>query len=166
MSDSALDTKNDNKLQQLKAILYLLQTNLEEFKDEVDSSYELLKIGEKTSLSKKLEQKIDNPINDIFEFSSEIDYQVNYILDKVVRGFLKKNSNVIDKAFKTKENHYDLHYSIVLKEDNINNRTKMFSFLDKFDVMDISQKHPIYFQFIPKQFIDKINYQEEINLEN
>ena len=89
MSDSVLDIKKDNKLGQLKAILYLLQTNLEEFKDEVDSSYELLKIGEKTSLSKKIEQKMDNPVKDIFEFSSKIDNQVNYILDKVIRGFLK-----------------------------------------------------------------------------
>lgn len=166
MSDSVLDIKKDNKLGQLKAILYLLQTNLEEFKDEVDSSYELLKIGEKTSLSKKIEQKMDNPIKDIFEFSSKIDNQVNYIIDKVVRGFLKKNSNIVERAFKTKSNLDDLHYSILLKDDNIDNRTKMFSFLDNFDLMDISQKHPIYFQFIPKQIIDKINYNEEIKFEN
>ena len=165
MSDSVLDIKKDNKLGQLKAILYLLQTNLEEFKDEVDSSYELLKIGERTSLSKKIEQKMDNPVKDIFEFSSTIDNQVNYILDKVIRGFFKKNSKLIDKAFKTKANQNDLHYSIVLKNDNLDNRNKLFSFLDNFDLMDISQKHPIYFQFIPKKLIDKINYNEEIKFE-
>jgi len=165
MSDSVLDIKKDNKLGQLKAILYLLQTNLEEFKDEVDSSYELLKIGEKTSLSKKIEQKMDNPVKDIFEFSSKIDNQVNYILDKVIRGFLKKNSKLVDQAFKTKANQNDLHYSIVLKNDNLDNRNKLFSFLDNFDLMDISQKHPIYFQFIPKKLISKINYNEEIKFE-
>lgn len=165
MSDSILDIKKDNKLGQLKAILYLLQTNLEDFKDEVDSSYELLKIGEKTNFSKKIEQKIDNPIKDIFEFSSKIDNQVNSILDKVVRGFLQKNSSIIYKAFKTKENQDDLHYSIVLKDDTINNRTKLFSFLDNFDLIEISQKHPIYFQFIPRKLIDKINYNEEIEFE-
>lgn len=165
MKDSVLDIKKDNKLGQLKAILYLLQTNLEEFKDEVDSSYELLKIGEKTSLSKKIEKSIDNPLEDIFEFSSKIDNQVNYILDRVIRSYLRKNTNLVDKAFKTKDNWNDLHYSIVLKEDNLHNRTKLFTFLDNFDVMDISQKHPIYFQFIPKNLIHRINYNEEIKID-
>ncbi|MGM0582474.1 MAG: hypothetical protein ACQETL_17480 [Bacteroidota bacterium] len=165
MSDSVLDIKKDNKLGQLKAILYLLQTNLEDFKDEVDSSYELLKVGERTALSKKIEQKIDNPINDIFEFSSKIDLQVNQIIDKVIRSFFKKNAKIIDRAFKTKESLNDLHYSIILKDDNLDNRTKLFSFLDNFDLMDISQKHPVYFQFIPKKLIDKINYNEEIKFE-
>lgn len=165
MSDSVLDIKKDSKLGQLKAILYLLQTNLEDFKDEVDSSYELLKVGERTALSKKIEQKIENPIQDIFEFSSKIDLQVNAIIDKVIKSFFKKNAKIIDSAFKTKESLNDLHYSIVLKEDNIDNRTKLFSFLDNFDLMDISQKHPVYFQFIPKKLIDKINYKEEIKLD-
>ena len=108
---------------------------------------------------------MDNPVKDIFEFSSKIDNQVNYILDKVIRGFLKKNSKLVDQAFKTKANQNDLHYSIVLKNDNLDNRNKLFSFLDNFDLMDISQKHPIYFQFIPKKLISKINYNEEIKFE-
>lgn len=165
MDDSVLDIKKDNKLGQLKAILYLLQTNLEELKDEVDSSYELLKIGEKTSFSEKLLKKIDNPIKDIFEFSSNIDDQVDYILDRVVRGYLKKKHDIIDRAFKTKESINDLHYSIVLKEDNTENRMAIFSFLNNFDLMDITEKHPIYFQFIPRKLIDKINYSEEVKFE-
>ena len=72
MSNNTINIENDSKLSQLKALLYLLQTNLEEFKDDVDASYELLKIGEKTELSRKLEKKIDNPIGDIFQFSNKI----------------------------------------------------------------------------------------------
>jgi hypothetical protein len=137
---------------------------LEEFRNEVDSSYELLKIGEKTSLSQKIESKIDNPIKDVFEFSSKIDNQVDYIIDKIIRGFFKKNAFLIEKAYKTKQSLNDLHYSIVLKNDTLDNRTKLFSFLDNFDLMDISQKHPIYFQFIPESLSEKINYNEEIEL--
>ncbi|MCC5916436.1 MAG: hypothetical protein JJU02_03820 [Cryomorphaceae bacterium] len=165
MSDSVLDIKKDNKFGQLKAILYLLQTNLEDFKDEVDSSYELLKIGKKTPLSKKIEQKIDDPIKDIFEFTSKLDNQVDSFLDQIIRSFFNKNSNLIFKAFKTNNCINDLHYSIVLKKDSIEIRTKMFTFLDNFDVMDISKKHPIYFQFIPKELMCKINFYEEIKLD-
>ena len=65
MNDSTLHIDKDKKLGQLKDILHLLQTNLEEFREEVDSSYELLKIGERTTLSKKLEKKLNNPVTDL-----------------------------------------------------------------------------------------------------
>ena len=47
------DLNIDSKYNQIQAILFLLQENLDEFKDEVDRSYELLKIGELTNLAKK-----------------------------------------------------------------------------------------------------------------
>lgn len=52
--DSATRTQVDSKADQIKAILYLLQTNIEEFQTEVNRAYELLKIGERTKLSQKL----------------------------------------------------------------------------------------------------------------
>lgn len=165
MKDATINIKKDNKLSQLKAILYLLQTNLKEFKDEVDASYKLIQMGEKNQLSKKLEQQIDDPIKDVFGFSSKVDYQVNQIIDKVIRGFFKKNKSLIENVYKTKKNPNDLHYSIVLRDDNLKNRTLFFSFIDEFDLIDTSQRYPIYFQFISKDFISKLNYDEEIKLE-
>ena len=165
MNSPTLDIKSDSKLGQLKAILYLLQTNLEEFKDEVDASYALLSIGEKTPLSKKLEKTLENPVKDIFQFSNKIDNQVNQILDKIIRGYFKKNYFALEKVFKTRESLNDLHYSIVLKDDNIKNRDIFFEFLNKIDLANISQKHNVYFQFIPSQLVDKIKFNEEIKFE-
>ncbi len=162
MKSQTFDIKNDSKLGQLKAILYLLQTNLEEFKDEVDASYALLSIGEKTPLSKKLEKTLENPIKDIFQFSNKIDSQVNQILDKIIRGYFKKNYSALEKVYKTRESLNDLHYSIVLKEDNIENRDIFFDFLNKIDLANISQKHNVYFQFIPSKLVEKIKFSEEI----
>ena len=165
MNSQTFDIKSDSKLDQLKAILYLLQTNLEEFKDEVDASYALLNIGEKTPLSKKLEKTLENPVKDIFQFSNKIDNQVNQILDKIIRGYFKKNYSSVEKVFKTREGINDLHYSIVLKEDNIKNRDVFFEFLNTIDLANISQKHNVYFQFIPSQLVDKIEFSEEIKFE-
>ena len=164
MNNNTINIENDSKLSQLKALLYLLQTNLEEFKDDVDASYELLKIGEKTELSRKLEKKIDNPIGEIFQFSNKIDLQVSQILDKIIKGYFQKNNNLIFKAFKTRKNITDLHYSIVLKSDNIENREVFFDFLNKLDLANINQKHNVYFQFIPAKLIDKINFSEELTI--
>jgi hypothetical protein len=155
----------DRTAGQLKAILYLLQTNLEDFKEEVDKSYELLKVGEKTDLSKKIENTIENPINSIFQLSSNIENQINEILDRYVKGFLKHHSILIHSAYKTKTTLNNLHYSIVLQEDNIANRDKIFDFFDKFDLLDISSKYPVYFQFVPVELIDKISVTERIELE-
>jgi hypothetical protein len=161
------DTKSsvDHKAGQLKAILYLLQTNLEEFKDEVDRSYELLKVGEKTDLSKKIENTMEDPINSIFKLSSNIDNQIKEIVDRIVKAFLKHNSQVIHEAYRTKTSLNDLHYSIVLKTDNIDNRNKIFDFFDKFDLLDIATKYPVYFQFVPIELIDKIHVSESVKLE-
>ena len=46
------DLNIDSKYKQIQAILFLLQENLDEFKDEVDRSYELIKIGELTGLAR------------------------------------------------------------------------------------------------------------------
>lgn len=164
MDNSTININNDSKLSQLKALLYLLQTNLEEFKNDVDASYELLKIGEKTELSKKLEQKIDNPIGDLFQFYNKIDIQVSQILQKIIFEYFKKNKERIEKVFKTNESLTDLHYSIVLKDDNIENRTYFFEFLNKLDLENLSLKHKILFQFIPAQIADKVKFSQELTI--
>ena len=152
----------DQKLGQLKAILYLLQTNLEEFKDEVDRSYELLKIGEMTDLTKKIEGTLSNPMDSILNVSNNIDSQVKQIVDIFVKSFFRKNKAVVTSAFRSKTSLNDLHYSIVLNEDNIDNRNKIFDFYDKYDLLEIANKYPVYFQFIPVELINKLYYSEEL----
>jgi hypothetical protein len=152
----------DQKLEQLKAILYLLQTNLEEFKDEVDRSYELLKIGEMTQLTKKIEGTLSNPIDSISQVSANIDKQVKHIVDIFVQSFFRRNKALLSSAYRSKTSLNDLHYSIVLKEDNIDNRNKLFDFFDRYDLLEISSKYPVYFQFVPVELVGKINYSEEL----
>lgn len=152
----------DQKLGQLRAILYLLQTNLEEFKDEVDRSYELLKIGEMTELTKKIEGTLSNPMDSVLNVSNNIDGQVKQIVDIFVKSFFRKNKETVGAAYRSKTSLNDLHYSIVLKEDNIKNRNKIFDFFDKYDLLEIANKYPVYFQFIPVELVNKLNYSEEL----
>jgi len=156
----------DSKADQVKQLLFLLQTHLEEYKDEVDRSYELYKIGEKTNLSKKLENVIKNPLSNIHDLSSNIDLQAKQIIDGIVKSFFKYNCKIIQTAYKTKTSSNDLHYSIVLKKDDIDNRNRIFDFFDKFYILDISDKYPVYFQFVPPELIGKMHLNEEIELES
>lgn len=164
-SKSEIYANADQKLGQLKAILYLLQTNLDEVKDEVDRSYELLKIGEMTDLTKKIEGALSNPMDSVFNISNNIDSQVKQIVDIFVKSFFRKNKAVVNSAYRSKTSLNDLHYSIVLKEDNIDNRNKIFDFFDKYDLLEIANRYPVYFQFIPVDLVNKLNYSEELKFQ-
>lgn len=146
----------DSRIGELKAILYLLQSHLEGFKAEVDNGYELLKIGEKTGLAKEIEETIDDPLGRIFGISTEIEAQAKSIIDRIVQGFLKSKSNSIETAFRTKTSMNDLHYCIVLKDDTMENRAEIFDFYDRYDLLDISARYPVDFQFVPANLIGKI----------
>ena len=158
-------TKAEKRVGDLKAILYLLQSNLEGFKDEVDRSYSLLQIGEKTSLTQSIEKLLNNPIEGVFEMSSKIDDQVKYIVDKFVKAYLIENVQIVQSAYRSRTTYNDLHYSIVLKNDDMESRMKVFEFLDKYDSLEIADKYPVYFQFVPIELVGKINYNEEIKLQ-
>lgn len=163
---SHIDTSSEQRIKQLKAILYLLQTNLEGFKDEVDRSYDLLvKIGEKTDFTKSIEKMLNDPLGNLGDISSNIDEQVKTIINTIAKGFFKENQSLISSVYRSNTSLNELHYSIVLKDDNIENRNKIFEFLDKLDLLDISTKYPIYFQFVPAELVSKINYIEEIKLD-
>lgn len=147
----------DSKLGQLTAIFYLLQANLEQMQDEVDRSYELLKIGEKTDFSKKIEKSLNNPIEHILLSSSKFKSQVDLLLDKIVLAFFIHQKDKIYAVYRGINTIEGLNYSIVLEEDTIENRTLLFSFFDIFNDIENTSNHNIYFQFIPKKFADKIS---------
>ncbi len=150
----------------LKAILYLLQTNLEGFKAEVDRGYELLtKIGEKTDFVKEIEDAMSNPLGNISAMSQNLDENVTEIADALVRSFFAYRKEYIHKAFRNLASNNNLHYSIVLKEDNIEIRDKFLDFFEYYDVYDISNRYPVTFQFVPVELIDKVKVREEISLQ-
>lgn len=153
---------SEKKLQQLKHILYLLQSHLEEFKDEVDRSYALLQIGEKTAFTKDIEKRLSDPLGDFSNISDKIDQEVKGIIKSMAKNFFNKNQSLVERVLISNTSLNQLHYSIVLKEDSIDNRTKIFEFLDKYDLLDMANKYPVYFQFVPTELAHKINSIEEL----
>jgi hypothetical protein len=81
----------------------------------------------------------------------------------MVRTFFVNNKSLIAKVLISYNTLNNLHYSIVLKDDNIENRNTIFEFLNKYDLLDVSNKYPVYFQFIPIDLAYKINRIEELS---
>ena len=161
-----IETSTGQKKGQIKAILYLLQTNLDEFKNEVDKSYELLRIGEKTDLSKMIEETLSDPFRSIFNVSSKIDKEVRDIVNRITIGYFKSiKKSTISQVYQNKSHRNDLYYAIVLEEDSIENRSMVFDFFDSYEQLDIAERFPVFFQFVPAELTGKLKHMEKVTLE-
>lgn len=163
-SSAVRNSTTDNKVKQLDHILQALQLGLQEFIEEVQTSSTLHKLGVKTPLVEHIENTINNPLSHLFKVSSNIDSDIKNIVEFIIMDFLKGNTSLIFKAFINRNTSNILHYSIILKEDTLENRDKIFAFHDFFSILEISQKYSVAFQFVPMNLIDKINVKKEIVL--
>jgi hypothetical protein len=154
----------NNKLKDLGSILSLLQSSLNGIAEDVHVSNALLPMGIMTGLSAQLQKAMDNPLQTIVDTATQIDLKIKQIINKSVVNFLKSKNDKILKAMRSETGNGDLFYAIVLKEDNRDNRQEIFDFLDQYDLLNMSAKYPILFQFMPIELADKINAKEEIAL--
>jgi hypothetical protein len=75
------------------------------------------------------------------------------------------HSSLIQFAGRTND---DLHYSIVLNEDTMDNRSILFEFFNVYDSFEIqrghpiSEKYPVLFQFVPFSLIQNVHIKTEI----
>jgi hypothetical protein len=151
--------------QQIHAILFQLDKELDSFTKEVQRSYALYKIGEKTDFIKHIESMLEKPVDNILSISQNIDYVVVSFLENIVSKFLKSKKNIVQEAYKTKTiNKSHLYYTIVLKKDTIKNRNEVFSFLDKYDMNEISVKYPIFFKFIDNNLLNGFYLEKKVEI--
>lgn len=153
--------------EKLHAFFYLLQEDLDKFKAEVENSYELFrKIGKKTELTKLIEENIKNPSKGFFANANEVNQVAFAIVNAQVIMHFKSNNEIISKGLRiVKRIDGALRYYVVLKKDSQENRRKIYSFFDKYAVSELSNKFPVYIEFIPKELAGKINADfKEINL--
>jgi hypothetical protein len=169
MSTATLPNKQKQQSidEKLHAFFYLLQEDLDKFKAEVEKSYDLFrKIGKKTELTQLIEENIKNPSKGFFANANEVNQVAFAIVNAQVIMHFKSNNEIIYKGIRIVKRIDDsLRYYIVLKKDSQENRRKIYSFFDKYAVSELSNKFPVYIEFIPKELAGKINVDfKEINL--
>lgn len=163
---TATSKQTEKTKAKVDGILYQLETSLEKFIDEVKKSYALHQVGEKTPLVENIEEVIGQTrIESLYSFSREIDRQILYIIDDVVVKFFKIHKDIIASAYKLKvQNKLNQYYLIVLKEDSVENRNTIFSFLDSFDITDIFAKYPVLFKFTGEALLHGFFIEKKIDL--
>ncbi|MBP7269125.1 MAG: hypothetical protein KBA16_00585 [Bacteroidia bacterium] len=164
-NSSEANSSDERRSKDLTSILYLLESKVGDFKDEIERSSALYsKVGEKTELTKRIESILNDPLNSMFKASSDVDVQVKTILDSFIKAFIVSKRNLISKAYRNRSDSGDLSYSISLKEDSHDNRTEIFTFFDWLYSFQYDKKYPVVFQIVPTELLDKIKFEEEISL--
>jgi len=158
METPTLSHKQQSTDEKLHAFFYYLQDDLDKFKNEVEKSYELYrKIGKKTELTQLIEENIKNPSKGFFANANDVNQVAFAIVNAQVIMHFKSNNVIISKAFNVvKRIDGALRYFIILKKDNQDNRRKIYSFFDKYAVSDLSNKFPVYIEFISKELAAKL----------
>jgi len=148
----------------IKGRLFVLQQALDDLKTDVDRSYALNEIGEKTQIISMIENMIDNPYHAVFDMSENFDNFINNIIDRLVRSFLNENKRLIKKLYLAKTISNDLFYAIILEDDTFENRSSILRFYDVFYLLDISKKYPVGMQFVPSHLEHKLAEFKQITL--
>lgn len=151
---------------EIKGMFYLLQTNTEKFLEEVDKSYELFKIGDKTEITKRLE-KIATEYSPGQMEAELVGKLLNTLrnLGKsvVIEGFINKNEN-ISSAVVLSENDRRIMFGVVPKEEESekNLRKDISKFYEQTAHWNMFRYTEPLFQVIPKNLFSKINYKDKI----
>ncbi len=101
---------------------------------------------------------------ELSKVANNIDDRNMMIINKIVEYFLKENNYIIEAAFKNGSMQGSLHYAIVLRRDSLINRNSIFRFFEKYDLSKYANRYPVYFQFIPKALVSKMQAYENIEI--
>jgi hypothetical protein len=153
-----------NELNQRNEIIFhtlkALDARASELKDYISSSVEMLPLGVDTDLVVFIKKTMEDPLAQLLDTKKGLDEAVVSFIILIVKRFFENNRNKIEKAFRTDTTNNDLHFSIVLKEDNHEDRELLFAFLRDYRHTNLGKAFPVHFQFVPKHVADKVMARE------
>ena len=153
-----------NDQNRLLAFLKSYGEHIGNHKSEIEFSCEMVESGTSTQLSRQIEDILLNPIKAVVGVKHLADEQLSSIAEGMCRLFMlaAKQKDLVDSVFRTKKTPNELVYCVVLKTDTFESRDSVFSFLDFYTSLDVSEHIAINFQFMPAHFIDRIKGKEII----
>ena len=158
-----IEITDDISYMRLEILNFLKDVSKELF-DEVELGKTLTELNISNSFTDLLDGAIQNPLATSLKGFVALETSIYQMIDIVVKSFLKSKKRLIESAFKSFEGN-ELHYCIILKQDTITNRGKLYEFLDKYAENNIEHKFPVSFQFIPKNLAEKLTIKERIELQ-
>ena len=159
-----IENVEQKKVKQIELVLEVLKLFVVEFDGNINLSKEMLGTGAMTALSDQIGQTIENPLHAMFRVSNDIDNNIKRLINQITVAFLRQKKDIINDAYVSKTPDNSLYYSLVLNKDDFNSRDSIFSFYDKYDLLEISSKYPVHFQFMTSELIGKRYNYEKVDL--
>lgn len=145
-------------------ILKLLENRLDELKQDIFLSKELLPDGIKTNLVNHIEMTIDNPFSQLLFLREKLDNDLKEFSRDIIKALLKSKKNIINEVFRCEDFESETLYCIELKKDTFEHRESVLELLDVYESLLANNPCPVNFQFIPCNKTVELRYIEEIHL--
>jgi hypothetical protein len=167
MSDTNTNIPNDiGESRQRDDVIFhalkALDARASELKGSIRDTAAMLPLGVDTDLVVFIKKTMEYPIYQLLEMKKGVDETVVSFISLVIKRFFENHRNKILRAFRTDTKNSDLHFSIVLKDDNAEDREMIFAFLRNYKDSNLGRTFPVHFQFIPKHVADKVLVKEII----
>lgn len=161
--DNAITGQSVNETDRvLHGFLEFLQDKFNKSAENAGDSKSLLELGLKTEYAQGLETFLNNPMEALYNARKSFDGSLQNFVNAMVSTYLKSKKESVSHAVWAENANCNLYYCISLKEDTLDNRININEFFEFYDEYSLSRDYPVYFHFIPNQYIGNIKYKKEI----
>jgi hypothetical protein len=155
--------ESQNKDQLIHYMLKAMECRVDEVKNEIDFSKQMHPLGIETDLIVTLNNLVQDPLSHLIVFKNEINNTISSVVILILKEYFKVKNNIVKKVYHCDNgNNNNMLFSIVLTEDNYENRTEIFSFLRDYKASNLWEALPISFQITPANIENKLSIKEEI----
>lgn len=147
--------------------LQILEKRIDELKGDIGISKSMLPLNVDTDLTAEMKKWIKNPLAQFVNVKKDMDATIATMITELLKKFFVFHKDKVQKAIiiDNGNNNHELHFGIILKNDNEENRGAVYSILTDYKSTSLWEDFPIYFQILPKGIAERIN-QKEVIVEN
>lgn len=144
METEVVKTRAEKKQdEQIKAILFLLESHLQSQLEEVQQSNTLMDLGAKTDLIQEIEKDIENPFRNVLNVAHSMNKTALGLLHQVFKMFFVKNKDVIVQAYLVPQNALFLDYFLVLTDQSEATWDRIDGYLSEFHQTELSEVYGV-----------------------
>jgi hypothetical protein len=163
MEEIKLIPQSQNKDQLIHYMLKAMECRVDEVKNDINFSKQMHPLGVETDLVVTLNNLLQDPLAHLIGFKNDINNTVSAIVVLLLKEYFKSKKDIVEKVYCCDNgSNNNMFFSIVLKQDNYENRTEIFSFLRDYKSSNLWEALPISFQIIPSNIESKLSIKEII----
>jgi len=136
---------------ELRHFIGFLKDVFDQASQDAEMSSQLLSLNIRDEFSKIAEGFLNDPIQSVYDTLLNIEDTLIDLVNNWVIWYFSVNKEIIDKAFIAKKTNNYLHYTIFLKKDNLETRSRVKRFIRAYEDTEMNSRIPIIFESVPNE---------------